>query len=100
MRLAVAERHAPNYDIPSFRKGISMDGFGGVAVAKRGRPKKLAGEGTQVRIESDLVSMARLIVASRGTELTSYLSGILRPRVVKDYAAMVRKLEQASGADE
>src|SRR3954463_2213419 len=80
-------------------KGHPMTGSGGIAVAKRGRPKKLTGEGTQVRVESDLVSMARLIVANRGTELTTYLSDILRPRIVKDYAAMVKRLE-AEGAGE
>jgi hypothetical protein len=68
-----------------------------LTVAKRGRPKKLTGEGTQVRVESDLVSMARLIVANRGIELTSYLSDILRPRIVKDYAAMVKRLEAEGG---
>jgi hypothetical protein len=81
-------------------KGHPMESSGALLMAKRGRPKKLTGEGTQVRIESDLVSMARLIVASRGTELTSYLSEILRPRVMKDYAAMIRKLEQAEGSKE
>jgi hypothetical protein len=75
-----------------------MDGGGVLTMAKRGRPKKLTGEGTQVRIESDLISMSRLIVASRGTDLTTYLSEILRSRVVKDYAAMIKRLEAEGGS--
>jgi hypothetical protein len=41
----------------------------------------------------ELVSMARLIVANRGTELTTHLSDILRPRITGGYAAMVKRLE-------
>lgn len=63
--------------------------------AKRGRPRKLTGEGSQVRIAPDLASKARLIVGDLGIDLAEYLNEILRPRITKDYAAMVKKLEGA-----
>jgi len=72
-----------------------MDGNGALAVAKRGRPKQLTGEGSQVRIAPDLASKARLIVGDRGIDLAAYLSEILRPRITRDYAAMVKKLGEA-----
>jgi hypothetical protein len=65
-------------------------------MAKAGRPRKLTGEGSQVRIASDLASKARLIVGDRGGDLTDYLSEILRPRITKDYAMMIKKLEEGS----
>jgi hypothetical protein len=68
-----------------------------ITMAKRGRPRKLTGEGSQVRIASDLASKARLIVGDRGVELVDYLSEILRPQITRDYAAMVRKLGKAEG---
>jgi hypothetical protein len=98
----VASRHTVNYPGLVSRKGNPMVGAfdEGVAMAKRGRPKKLTGEGSQVRIASDLASKARLIVGDRGVDLADYLSDILRPRIMKDYAAMIRKLEQAEGTEE
>jgi hypothetical protein len=51
----------------------------------KGRPKKPGGEGSQVRIDSDLASMARYVVARTGTPLIEYLSGILRPAIERDF---------------
>jgi len=65
--------------------------------AKRGRPKKLTGEGSQVRIAPDLASKARLIVGDRGIELADYLSELLRKPITRDYASMIKKLEQKGG---
>lgn len=53
---------------------------------KRGRPSQPGGEGTQVRLDSDLVSMARYVTARRGASLVKYLSDILRPVVERDFA--------------
>lgn len=51
----------------------------------KGRPKKAGGEGTQVRIETDIASMARYVVARSGVPLVDYLSGILRPAIERDF---------------
>jgi hypothetical protein len=51
----------------------------------KGRPKKPGGEGTQVRIDTDLVSMARYVCAKSGESMIYYLSGILRSKVEKDF---------------
>lgn len=59
------------------------------APAKRGRPRKATGNGSQVRIASDVASMARLVVGRRGVELQEYLTGILRDQVTSDYAVLV-----------
>ncbi len=61
-----------------------------------GRPKKSFGESSQVRIPSDLASMARLIAGRRGIDLVDYLSEALRPKITKDYAALVKELEGGS----
>lgn len=71
---------------------MSTQSSGVVLMAKRGRPRKPTGEGSQVRIASDIASKARLIAGDRGIDLTTYLSDILRSRVTKDYAALVKKL--------
>jgi hypothetical protein len=51
------------------------------------------GEGSQVRIAPDLASKARLIVGERGIDLAEHLNKILRPKITKDYGAMIKKLE-------
>ena len=73
-----------------------MEGNGENVVAKRGRPKKPIGEGSQVRIAHDLASKARLIVGDRGIDLAEYLNEIIRPRITRDYAALVKKLGEGS----
>lgn len=63
------------------------------AMAKaKGRPKKPGGEGAQVRIDSDLATMARYLVAQRGLVLSEYLSGILRPAIEKDMKKAGRQI--------
>jgi hypothetical protein len=69
-------------------------------MAKRGRPRKLTGQGSQVRIAADLASKARMIVGDRGGDLTDYLSEILRPQVMRDYGALVRKFAKLDEAGE
>lgn len=66
---------------------------GGRAMAKKkGRPPKATGEGTPVRIDSDLVTKARLIASERGMNLAAYLSATLRPGVDRDFAKLVREV--------
>jgi hypothetical protein len=75
---------------------VDPEMVGGVAVAKkreRGRPKKPAGVGSQVRIEKDLATMARLVSSRRGIAIADYLSGILRPVITRDYRQTVRELD-------
>jgi hypothetical protein len=50
------------------------------------RPKKTTGNGTPVRLDADVVSWARYVVACEtDKELGAYLSGILRPVVRKQF---------------
>jgi hypothetical protein len=58
----------------------------------RGRPKKPGGEGAQVRIDPDLATMARYLVAQRGLVLGEYLSAILRPAIERDMRKAGREL--------
>jgi hypothetical protein len=63
-------------------------------VAKKvGRPRKLGGEGAQVRIDRDLAKMARAVANHRGMQLNDYLGGILRPTITKDYRRTLQELE-------
>ena len=61
---------------------------------KPGRPKNPNGEGTQVRIDTDLIAKARYLVAVRGdgTSLTQLLSGILRPTLEREFTKATKQL--------
>ena len=66
----------------------------------RGRPKNAAGEGSQVRVDADIASKARMVATQRGMSLAAYLSESLRPTVDRDFGKLVRKLaddEDAKG---
>ena len=64
-----------------------------------GRPGKPGGSGRPVRVDSDVVTMARRIADFQGVPLSDYLSGLLRPGVLRDYQAMLKKLsKQEEGA--
>jgi hypothetical protein len=56
-----------------------------MAAKKRGRPKKPGGEGTQVRIASDLAAKGRYLATERGVSLTDLLSELLRPGIEKEF---------------
>lgn len=60
----------------------------------KGRPKKPGGEGTQVRIESDLATKARYLAAERGTTVLDLLSGILRPVIDREFRKAAPKTEE------
>jgi hypothetical protein len=62
-------------------------------MAKKGRPGKPTGEGRHVRIDADLVSMGRYMASERGVSLTEYMSGILRPVIVKEFREASRRVE-------
>lgn len=77
---------------------MSGNNMGGATVAKKaGRPKRLSERGIQVRIETDLVRMARLISTSRGENMTAFLSEILRPVIQREYAKVMREFEKEEG---
>lgn len=63
----------------------------------KGRPKKPSGEGTAVRIDTDIVAKARYLCAQGGTTMTEYLSGILRPQVEKDFRKAGKSLIEGDG---
>jgi hypothetical protein len=58
----------------------------------KGRPKKPSGEGTPVRIATDLVSMARYIAASRGTTMTELISAWLRPIIEREFQKLSKEI--------
>ncbi len=64
---------------------------------KAGRPRKPTGEGSPVRIDRDLVTMARTLAGYRGAAISEYLSDLLRPVITKEYRTMVKDLEQEGG---
>jgi hypothetical protein len=51
----------------------------------KGRPKKPSGEGTPVRIDSDIASKAKYLAALQDRPLSDYLSGLLRPIVDREF---------------
>jgi hypothetical protein len=52
---------------------------------RKGRPRKSSGEGTPVRIDSDLVSKARYLAAQRDLPLSELLSDLLRPSIEREF---------------
>lgn len=67
-----------------------------MAKKKVGRPPNPAGEGTQVRLDTDLVVKARYLVAHWGglSSLTGYLSDILRPVIEEEFDKAAKELIQ------
>jgi hypothetical protein len=66
---------------------------------KMGRPRKPTGEGSPVRIDRDLVTMARTLAGYRGAAMSEYLSDLLRPVITKEYRTMVKDLEKEGGTN-
>jgi hypothetical protein len=58
----------------------------------KGRPARPGGEGSVVRIASDLVHKAKYLAAQKGISLSDYLSDLLRPAIDKDFKKAVREL--------
>ncbi len=56
----------------------------------KGRPKKPTGEGTPVRIDSDIVAMAKYLAARKGIAVSELLSDLLRPIIDRDFRKSAR----------
>ena len=63
-------------------------------MVKKGRPPKPTGKGRQVRIDSDLVPMARFVSDGIDMPLSDYLSGLLRPLIERDFREAGRRLAE------
>jgi hypothetical protein len=75
-----------------------MGQAGGLMARPKGRPKKATGEGTPVRLDSDIVSMARYLVARQGgTTLTAFLSDLLRPQIERQFKAAAKDVSGGEG---
>jgi hypothetical protein len=59
--------------------------------AKKGRPKKAAGKGSQVRIDPRVAHKARLVASEMGVELIEYLTGLLATGVERDFRRLVKE---------
>lgn len=65
----------------------------GSPMAKRkGRPEKPGGEGTVVRIASDLVVKAKYLAAQKGVPVSDYLSDLVRPAIEREFRKAGREL--------
>lgn len=61
----------------------------------KGRPRKPGGEGTLVRIDSDIVNRARYLSAQLGTPISELLSEILRPDIDRLFRKVTREVLEA-----
>jgi hypothetical protein len=61
---------------------------------RRGNPGKPAGEGKLVRLDPAIAGMAKAVATARGMSLADYLADLLRAPVGRDYAKMLRELEE------
>src|SRR3954470_23910721 len=69
---------------------------------KAGRPKKPGGEGTLVRIDSDIVSRARYLSAQLDIPMSELLSNILRTEIDRQFRKVTREVleaEEQAGRD-
>lgn len=60
------------------------------------RPKSKRND-EPVKVDAEVLKMARLVVSERGTTLAAYLSEILRPHVRKDWETEIGKLAKQAG---
>jgi hypothetical protein len=67
----------------------------GVGVAK----KKPRGVGLMVRMDPDVVRMARVIAPTKGMAIGDYLSGLCRPGVSRDYVKEIERLKKQGGLE-
>jgi hypothetical protein len=77
---------------------VGTDVVGTLMAKRMGRPRKPTGEGSPVRIDRDLVTMARTLAGYRGMAISEYLSDLIRPVIAKEYRVMVKALEQEGEA--
>jgi hypothetical protein len=66
---------------------------GGAGVAK----KKAKGNGIMVRVDPDVVRMARIVAPIKGQAIGEYISEIVRPIVGQHYLKEVKRLENEGG---
>jgi hypothetical protein len=72
-------------DVLSRRDGVAR---------KRGRPGKPSGVGRLVRLDPAIVAMAKVLATTEGIGVGDYLSGLLRSPVAREYAKVMKRLEQ------
>jgi hypothetical protein len=58
----------------------------------KGRPRKPGGEGTPVRIDTDLVTKAKYLAAQRGVPLTTLMSDLVRPVIEREFRKVGKDL--------
>lgn len=66
-----------------------------VMARPKGRPKKPGGEGTQVRIDTDLATKARYLASQRGMKVSAFLSELLRPVVEREFRKAGKAIEES-----
>lgn len=69
---------------------------GGSAVAKRrtGRPKSSARKDVSIKFDQGLARKARMIAEATNISMAEYLSELARPLIDRDYARLMRQLEE------
>jgi predicted HicB family RNase H-like nuclease len=86
--------------MPIIRRAVDMSA--GLAeeslmARKVGRPGKHGGKGKPVRIDPDLAAKARIVALRRKIPLSDYLSGVIRARVLKDFAKVMQEAGEEGG---
>jgi hypothetical protein len=61
--------------------------------------KASKGNGIMVRIDPDVVRMARIVAPIKGQGVGHYISEIVRPAVGRDYLKQVKRLEKEGAAE-
>jgi hypothetical protein len=68
-----------------------------MAKKKIGRPKTSDRQDVSIKFDKVLAGRARMIARGRGIPLAAYLSELARPIIDRDYARLMRELEEGAG---
>ena len=64
---------------------------------KGGRPAKPGGEGKMVRLNPNLVAMARIVASDRGVSMGEYLASVAQDVVRRDYLDTIDRIKKNLG---
>jgi hypothetical protein len=70
---------------------------GGTMAKSKGRPQRSGRDDTTAKLDRALVGMAKLIATRRGIPVAELLSDLLRGPLEREYAKMLRELEEGGG---
>ena len=80
--------------------GVGRMSLVGVVMGRpKGRPKSSVRQDVSTKFDKALLGMARLIATASGASLAEYISEAARSTIERDYAKLMRRLEEKRGGE-